>query len=210
MLFNNSQEALDMVRKAGRPSKSIEPVDTKKRILDAAIRLIRQRGIEAVTLNNILNESGLSNGTFYHHFRNIDDLMITIVKDLSFDSLELATPLEQFPDRICELYDHLIDHYLNLGVEFMKRFYTTRNQGLAAYMCETDGHFAEGTAMARCEQEVEAAILAGILKPDTDPHELSADICTIVKGCLFDWAMSDLTIDVRENMRRILRRYLPN
>ena len=199
-----------MVRKAGRPSKSIEPVDAKKRFLDAAIRLIRQRGIEAVTLNNILNESGLSNGTFYHHFRNIDDLMITIVKDLSFDSLELATPLEQFPDRICELYDHLIDHYLHLGVKFMKRFYTTRNRGLASYMCEEDGRFAPGTAMARCEQEIQTAIAAGVLSLETDAHELSADICTIVKGCLFDWAMSDLTIDVRKNMRRILRRYLSN
>ena len=197
-----------MVRKRGRPSKSIDPVDAKKKFLDSAIRLIGERGIEAVTLNNILNESGLSNGTFYHHFQNIDDLMITIVKDLSFDSIELATPLEQFPDRICELYDHLIDHYLCLGIEFMKRFYTTRNQGLASYMYEIDGHFAEGTAMARCEQEIQTAISERILSPGTDAHELSGDICTIVKGCLFDWAMSDLTIDVRENMRRILRRYL--
>lgn len=197
-----------MAKKRGRPSKSEDQIDAKQKLLDAAVALIEKEGMEAVTVNNVLEESCLSNGTFYHHFKNIDDLMITIVKELSFDAFPLLTPLEHFPERICELYDHLIDHYLRLGVKFMKRFYTTRNRGLASYMCEEYGRFAPGTAMARCEQEIQAAIAAGILSPETDAHELSADICTIVKGCLFDWAVSDLTIDIRSNLSRIIHKFL--
>ena len=45
----------------------------------------------------------------------------------------LITPLAQLPDRICELNFHLIDRYMELGEDFMKRFYTTDNQALSAY-----------------------------------------------------------------------------
>lgn len=199
-----------MVRKAGRPSKTTEPTNAREKLINAAIDLIRAGGVEALTITSVLRESGLSNGTFYHHFRNMDDLMITIVKELSFDSIQLEKPLEKIPDRICELYNHLIDHYLNLGLEFMTRFYTPRNKGLASYMCEENGHFTEGTAMARCEAEICAAIDAGVLKAGIDAHELSSDICTIVKGCLFDWSLSDMMIDIRLMMSRMIHQYMDN
>lgn len=199
-----------MVRKAGRPSKTTEPTNAREKLINAAIDLIRAGGVEALTITSVLRESGLSNGTFYHHFRNMDDLMITIVKELSFDSIQLEKPLEKIPDRICELYNHLIDHYLNLGLEFMTRFYTPRNKGLASYMCEENGHFTEGTAMARCEAEICAAIDAGVLKAGIDAHELSSDICAIVKGCLFDWSLSDMMIDIRLMMSRMIHQYMDN
>ena len=41
-----------------------------------------------------------------------------------------------------------------------------------------------------------------------DPHELCKDICTIVKGCVFEWCLSDGRIDVEEALLRILKRYL--
>lgn len=197
-----------MAGKRGRPPKTIEPTDARKRLIDAAITLITRNGIGAFTVANIVEESRLSIGTFYHHFKNMDDLMITVVKDVAFDSFILETPIEDFAGRICELYSHLVDHYSNLGVIFMKRFYNPGNEALASYMCEENGHFAAGTAMARCEEEARMAIAAGILKQNTDPHELSADICSIVKGCLFDWAMSDLKSDIQGTMARILQHYL--
>jgi hypothetical protein len=98
--------------------------------------------------------------------------------------------------------------YLDLGEDFMKSFYTTGNQALSAYMCEENGHFAEGTVMARCEKEICDAISAGILDEKTDAHELSMDICTIVKGCVFEWCLSDGRPDIEAVLRRIVGNYL--
>ena len=61
--------------------------------------------------------------------------------------------------------------------------------------------------MARCEQEAKAAIEAGILKAGSDAHELSMDVCTIVKGSVFEWALSGGKMEIRETMPRILQRY---
>lgn len=196
-----------MPRKCGRPSKTAAPMDARQKLIDAAIAIIKRDGADAVTVRGVVEESGLSIGTFYHHFQNKDDLLMFFVKETSFDSFVLETPLEQFPERICELYFHLIDRYLSMGEDFMKRFYTTGNQALSAYMCENDGHFAEGTVMARCERETEAAIAAGVLKKRTNAHTLSMDICTIVKGCVFEWALNDGKMEIRETLLRIIQRY---
>lgn len=196
-----------MPRKCGRPPKSAEPMDAKQKLIDATVALIKREGADAVTVRSVVEESKLSIGTFYHHFKNKDDLLMYFVKETSFDILDLETPLTQLPDRIAELYFHLIDRYLDLGEDFMKSFYTTGNQALSAYMCEEDGHFAEGTVMARCERELRAAIDEGILDNKIDAHELSMDICTVVKGCVFEWALNDGKMDIHQTLTRILHRY---
>jgi AcrR family transcriptional regulator len=196
-----------MSRKCGRPPKSAEPLDARQTIIDATIALIKREGADAITVRHVVEETGLSIGTFYHHFRNKDDLMMYFVREESFDGFALQTPPEHFSDRVCELYFHLIDRYLALGEEFMKSFYTTGNQALSAYMCEENGTFADGTVMARCEQEAKAAMETGILKAGSDAHELSMDVCTIVKGSVFEWALSGGKMDIRETLPRILQRY---
>jgi TetR/AcrR family transcriptional repressor of nem operon len=42
---------------------------TRQRILDSAARLFALRGFEAVSLDDLMTEAGLTRGAFYHHFR---------------------------------------------------------------------------------------------------------------------------------------------
>ena len=132
------------------------------------------------------------------------------VREASFDNFVLETPLADVAGRVCELYMHLIDRYLTLGEEFMKSFYTTGNKALSAYMGQENGCFSDGTVMARCERELIDAREQGFLKKDADPHLLSMDICTIVKGCVFEWALDDGRMDIAESLRRIVKAYLEN
>jgi TetR/AcrR family transcriptional repressor of nem operon len=47
----------------------------RQRILDAASRLFRERGFEAVTVGEIMKSAGLTHGAFYGHFASKDDLI---------------------------------------------------------------------------------------------------------------------------------------
>ena len=199
-----------MANKRGRPSKASEPADAKQKLIDTTVELIKKYGADTLTVRSVCEEAGLSIGTFYHHFQNKDDLLMYFVREASFDSFALETPLEDVAGRICELYMHLIDRYLTLGEEFMKSFYTTGNKALSAYMGQENGCFADGTVMARCERELIDAREQGFLKKDADPHLLSMDICTIVKGCVFEWALDDGRMDIAESLRRIVKAYLEN
>ena len=197
-----------MANKRGRPSKTSEPTDAKQKLIDTTVELIKKYGADTITVRSVCEEAGLSIGTFYHHFQNKDDLLMYFVREASFDSFVLETPLADVAGRVCELYMHLIDRYLTLGEEFMKSFYTTGNKALSAYMGQENGRFADGTVMARCERELIDAREQGFLKKDADPHLLSMDICTIVKGCVFEWALDDGRMDIAESLRRIVKAYL--
>ena len=199
-----------MAGKAGRPSKKAAgtAVDAKQQIINAAVMLIKRDGAEQLTVRKVVEASGLSIGTFYHHFKDKDDLLMDFVKESSFSDTVLTAPLSEPAARICELYMHLIRRYMDLGCDFMKSFYTTGNQALSAYMGTGNGAFQPDTVMARCEQELISVKTEGFLSADADPHELSKDICTIVKGCVFEWCLSDGRIDVEMTLLRILKRYL--
>ena len=199
-----------MAEKRGRPPKTAEAQDAKQKPIDTTVELIKKYGADSITVRNVCEEAELSIGTFYHHFKNKDDLLMHFVREASFDSFVLETPPSDVAGRVCELYMHLIDRYLALGEEFMKSFYTTGNKALSAYMGQSDGCFAEGTVMARCEKELLTAQAQGYLKKDADAHLMSMDICTIVKGCVFEWALDDGQMDIADALHRIISSYLNN
>jgi len=47
---------------------------TKERILDSAARLFSLRGFDAVGIDEIMEDAGLTRGAFYHHFRSKAEL----------------------------------------------------------------------------------------------------------------------------------------
>lgn len=196
-----------MAGKCGRPPRSAESVDARQKLIDTTVELIKKYGADSVTVRNVCETAGLSVGTFYHHFQNKDDLLMHFVRETSFESFTLQAPSARIASRVCELYMHLINRYMALGEEFMKSFYTTGNRALSAYMCEENGAFAAGTVMARCERELTDAQAQGVIKPDADVHLLSMDICTIVKGCVFEWALNDGKMDIHATLTRMLDRY---
>ena len=192
----------------GRPGKGEPQADNHKKIIDATIALIKKSGADSVTVRNVCEKADVSIGTFYHYFRDKDDLMIYFLREIPFSSCSLKTSPEHVGDRISELYMLLINRYQELGLDFMKSFYSTSNRSLSAYMGEQDGSFAEGTVMARSEEEMKAALESGYIKSGTDIHQVCMDICTIVKGCVFEWCLSDNSSDIRSCVYRIINNYL--
>ena len=90
----------------------------------------------------------------------------------------------------------------------MKSFYSTSNMSLSAYMGEHDGSFEPDTVMARSEVEMKAAIGSGYVHKETDAHTACMDICTIIKGCVFEWCLVDSDMDIRNSVYRIIGNYL--
>lgn len=49
--------------------------ENRRRILEAAARLFRAKGFEAVTVAEVMKAAGLTHGAFYGHFQSKDDLI---------------------------------------------------------------------------------------------------------------------------------------
>ncbi|MBR1444252.1 MAG: TetR/AcrR family transcriptional regulator, partial [Firmicutes bacterium] len=161
------------MRKSGRPYKSDVIYDNKQKIIDTTIELIKLHDANYLTVRNVCQAAEVTTGTFYHYFKNKDDLLMYFIKDISFESCELKTPVTEIACRICELYMKLIERYMELGKEFMRNFYTTDNKALSAYMGVSKGKFAAGTIMECCENELITAQEREIVSKKADAHILS-------------------------------------
>ena len=49
--------------------------ETKEKIFQAAKKILQKSGYEKLSIKNICEEAGVSNGSFYHHFKTKDDLL---------------------------------------------------------------------------------------------------------------------------------------
>src|SRR5258708_21221466 len=68
-MYNEGQE--DQRMKVSRE----QVAENRRNILAAAARLFRERGFDAVTLDDVMNEANLTRGGFYGHFKSKSDLM---------------------------------------------------------------------------------------------------------------------------------------
>ncbi len=68
-------------------------------ILDAAIKVIAQRGLEKATMEQVAEEAGISKATIYLYFRNKDDLYFHCVAD-KFDRI-----LQDLKEAVAEIDD---------------------------------------------------------------------------------------------------------
>ena len=200
-----------MPKKIGRPLKSEPDSENKKKIIDTVTEMIKEYGADYVTVRRVCETADVSIGTFYYYFKDRDDLMMYFLKEALFPSkIQLTLPYDDISGRICELYMCLIRQYMKLGDNFMKKFYTLSNRSLSAYMEEQDGKFLTGTIMARSEEEMLIAVKKGIIKESANVHIICQDICTIIKGCVFEWCLSAEKFDIEKTIERIIKIYLSN
>src|SRR5580704_15449577 len=71
----------------------------RQAIIDAATRLFRERGVDAVGLNELMREAGFTQGGFYNHFKSKDALVAEVIamamKGANATLFEtIGTPLE--------------------------------------------------------------------------------------------------------------------
>ncbi len=53
--------------------------DSRTRLLDAALKVVRSKGYTATRVEDICAEAGLTKGSFFHHFKSKDDLVLAAV-----------------------------------------------------------------------------------------------------------------------------------
>jgi AcrR family transcriptional regulator len=102
-------------------TKSASPIDPRKRrtrqlIRDAFLSLIREKGFDAVSIQDITDRAGLNRATFYLHYKDKHDLMMTLMQDV-LDTLSTlpmpfvpSRPPEPDPERLGNFFVSLFEH----------------------------------------------------------------------------------------------------
>ena len=180
--------------------------ETKEKIFQAAKRILQKKGYEELSIKNICEEAGVSNGSFYHHFRTKDDLLSYYIEDqptINPDLLEMPENAAGVRKGIIQVYLNYVKYCRELGVEFMSGYYDTKNQALNAAI-RTERPYPIVTV----QTYVEKAIAAGIVSLNVKIEEFTTDIRMIVIGNVFEWCVRSGQVDFEGNMSRSLGKYL--
>lgn len=180
--------------------------ETKERIFRAAKQILQKKGYEELSIKNICEEAGVSNGSFYHHFKTKDDLLSYYIEDqpsINPDLLDVPENKDEAKIAIIRVYLNYVEYCKELGVEFMSGYYDTKNQALNPAI-RTERPYPIVTV----QTYVEKAIGAGVIDLNVGIEEFTTDIRMIVIGNVFEWCLRKGDADFEGNMKRSLGKYL--
>ncbi|MGY3750348.1 TetR/AcrR family transcriptional regulator [Vagococcus acidifermentans] len=88
--------------------------ETKELIVSTAMELFMSKGYDSATMQNIMDETGLSKGALYHHFKSKNDILdYAMTEELNHVTHYLGNVVARDDLRPVEKMDVLIDYLLN-------------------------------------------------------------------------------------------------
>ena len=180
--------------------------ETKERIFRAAKHILQKKGYEQLSIKNICEEAGVSNGSFYHHFKTKDDLLSYYIEEqpsINPDLLDMPGNVEEAKLAVIRVYLNYVDYCKELGVEIMSGYYDPKNQALNP-VSRTERPYPIVTV----QNYINNALAAGVIHLNVELEEFTTDIRMIVIGNVFEWCLRNGEADFPGNMRRSLGKYL--
>lgn len=200
---------------AVKAPRRVKSQNTRKKIFDAAARLLEKHSEEYLTIANICDEAGISKGTFFYHFNSKDDLMLYYLQE-GFDNF-VADYREDAIKRagddayllVLYLYQEYLDYCQSMGIEFVSNYYQPKNKALDARgsMATPD---TMNSLLKACMEGLLKAQRAGYVREDWSANDISYDCCSVVKGCVFEWCLTNGAIDLKAHMEHMLYAYFTN
>jgi TetR/AcrR family transcriptional regulator, fatty acid metabolism regulator protein len=90
------------------------PVDKRRQILDAAVRVFARQGFHSTRVSDIADEAGVAYGLVYHYFRSKEQVMNELFKErwsLLLTAIEETDGETPPRDRLAEVARFIVDSY---------------------------------------------------------------------------------------------------
>lgn len=182
--------------------------NTKGRIVSAAWRLFYEQGYENTTIEEIIDESQTSKGSFYHYFEGKDALLssLSYLFDEKYEELreELNESMTAF-DKLIFLNEELFDMIENsIDIDLLTRLYSTQ------LTTKGEKHLLD-------KSRVYYKILREIVGEGQSSGEItkSMSVKEIVKlyalcerGIIYDWCLAGGEYSLKEYSKKILPMFL--
>lgn len=162
--------------------------NTKEFIIDEAFKLFLQRSYEAVSISDISQAIGLTKGALYHHFKNKEELFVSVIDkyirivafDAEIDSLRLEEFIQLSIKQTEKIFRSLFQHsmtfspinYISLIADAFRHY-----PGYA----EHQGSFINGE-IEKTVLVLKNAIASGEIRNDIDPSLVANNFFAINMG----------------------------
>lgn len=87
-----------------------ELTDRQKQIVQESIQIIAKKGIQGLTIKNISNAIGISEPAIYRHFKNKNDIILTIISSMTISAENEFIHIDQNNDAINNIQTMILKH----------------------------------------------------------------------------------------------------
>uniref|UniRef100_A0AAU1ZW11 TetR/AcrR family transcriptional regulator n=1 Tax=Streptomyces sp. NBC_00093 TaxID=2975649 RepID=A0AAU1ZW11_9ACTN len=133
-----------MTRPQGARKKRANGVESRQRILDAAVEIAGERGYEGTSIAAVSTKCGLPASSIYWHFKDKDDLIAAVI-ERSFETWlaavelpgeETGTPLQRVTSMAANVAKSLVDapDFLRLGLMLALERRPTEPRGRTVFL----------------------------------------------------------------------------
>jgi TetR/AcrR family transcriptional repressor of nem operon len=187
--------------------------ESKRKLLDAALHVIRSKGYTATRVEDICEAAGLTKGSFFHHFKSKEDLALaaaeywnTVTGELfaSAEYRRLSDPLDRllaYIDLRKSLLRGKLPEFTCLLGTMVQEVYETHPQLRDACEQNISGH------AATLEPDITAAMQKYNVHGNWTPRSLALYTQAVIQGA-FILAKARGGPEVAETMIDHLRRYV--
>lgn len=186
--------------------KIIIEQEEKEKIFRIAAKLLKENGYEKTTMRKICTEANISIGKFYRYFSTKQELFSYFYTDaiekFNEGTLQTLSDLD-LCSQIIEFYKWYTNYTASLGLDFVSSFFNNTNETLNILKYNN-------AVLGTTDLFLEQAIRNGYHLPEKRTiHELTCDICVIVKGVIFDWCVTEGAFSLPDYTESLLKRCLP-
>ena len=171
---------------------------TRKNLIDTAVRLIEEKGLNGLNIEYITNAAGCAKGTFYVYFPHKEDIIYEICREL-FDRIEKR--MQQMTDK--NVIERLQYYFESFMIEVERYGINICREWIRGVIDPNK----EPENMDNTKLQFDIDMLTGILNNAIQNKELKADtpvevlakvIIAELYGMMTCWCMSDGEFEPKE------------
>jgi len=175
--------------------------ESKQRILLTAIDLIKEKGYDSVTLNDICTAANISKTTFYHYFKSKEDLLLQFYKipaDAMMDNLTSILMEKNNIEQFWKLMEPMLDFIVDNGTEITKYMvYALINKHMEPFNIS---RFQQDRADIGAKI-IERAQSSGEIRNSSDPYLLFNTAQAQIVSSIIAWCSKNGEFDFKNAVR---------
>lgn len=194
-----------IMKKDSLTIRQTKALETKSKIYTSAENLFRKYGFESVSVNSIVEEAGVSKGSFYVHFESKNALITSLMADyVNALDLNYKSYLESFPpdtpasDILISLVGKIADIMTDyLGYDILRVAY----EALLTRTVNTDSIIGYNRDLYRI---FSAVIDRGVRKGEFQAYKktdiISKHCVLAIRGLTYEWCIRHPDFNLKEEM----------
>lgn len=170
--------------------RTLQGMETKKRLIECARKLFKEKGYNSVTVDDIIKEANSSKGGFYTHFKTKEELiinMLPLVEDAYLAFLNMGIKTENSIEKISLFIQHafkIIEE--EIGLAFISAIYSShiKDSTKNRFLIAPDRAYNQ-----LLKKLIEEGQEKKEIRRELTPEYTAAILTSCIRGVVYDWCL---------------------